>query len=145
MAKGFTIKATGLKELKKKFGKIPENVANEVDAVLAYGANDFVNRAVNDAPVDEGYLRLNITQERKGEMNYEVVSAAPYSAFVEFGTITRVVVPTDLVDYAKQFKGKGLRKTGGMAARPFFFKQREPVQQAVNKKLQPAIKKALDK
>jgi HK97 gp10 family phage protein len=173
VAKGFTIEARGLKELKKKFGKIPENVANEVDGVLAYGANEFVNRAVNDAPVDQSELRQKISAKREAVMWHEVVSGAEHSAWVEWGTRSRVQVPAELQSYAAQFKGGGGKKgakqaiyewcrrngipeeawfsiykkimTVGITPQPFFFKQVPAVQAAVQKKLQPAIRKALDK
>lgn len=145
MARGLSIQVTGLKELRAKFGSLPKNLTNEVDAEMHASADDFVARAVQSAPVDTSLLRQGISQKRLGTMHYEVVSAAPYSAYVEFGTITKVQVPTDLVEFALLFKGRGIKKNGGLIARPFFFKQREPVYQALQQRLQPAIEKALNK
>src|SRR5690349_15050485 len=102
----------------KKFGSIPTTVKKEVDAEMAATANNFVNRAVASAPVDTGFLKNEITFSRLKEMNYEIVSGARYSAFLEFGTITKVKVPAELASYALQFKGKGLRKNGGIYPRP---------------------------
>ena len=169
---GYTIKVEGLAELQKRLGKIPENLANEVDVVLDLAANDFVNGAVEAAPVDREELRQKISSKRNGLMNYEVVSAAPYSAYIEFGTRSRVQVPSDLQTYASQFKGGGqgdakqaifewCRRVGiaqemwypifikimtvGINPHPFFFIQRGPVALSIQKRLQPAIKKALSK
>jgi len=44
-----------------------------------------------------------------------------YAPYVEFGTITKVDVPIELTEYALQFKGRGIRKRGGMKARPFLY------------------------
>lgn len=107
MAGGVRIEVTGLKELQKKLGKIPENIRVEVDAEMAATANEFVNRAVAMAPVDVGFIKGQITFERIGEMNYEVVSGASYSPFLEFGTKTKVQIPEGLTSYAAQFKGAG--------------------------------------
>lgn len=107
MAKGVTIRVQGLKELREKFKRWPDNMKNLLDGELHTGANDFVNKAVEDAPVDEGILKNGITAVRKSDLEYEVVSAAPYSAYVEFGTRRRVQIPDDLRAYAAQFKGSG--------------------------------------
>lgn len=142
MANGVPVQVEGLDRLIKKMGSLPENVKNEVDAELADTANSFVNRAVNAAPVDTGFLKNGITFERIGVMNYEVTSHAPYSAYVEFGTITMVSVPAELTSYASQFKGKGIKKTGGMPARPFFFVQVPWAQAQLNKNLKEVVKRA---
>lgn len=143
MGKGVSIQVEGLDKLIKKFGKIPEPVSKEVDAELASTANEFVNRAVAAVPVDTGFLRNGITFSKVSELNYEVVSGAKYSAYVEFGTIRFVNVPSDLVTYAAQFKGKGIRKTGGMSPRPFFFPQLPIARAELNKNLKQVVVRAL--
>ena len=145
MSRGVSIEIQGLDRLKKKLGSIPENVKAEVDAEMAVVANEFVNRAVSAAPVDTGFLKGQITFNRIGEMNYEIVSGARYSAYVEFGTITRVQVPTDLVSYAAFFKGKGIRKNGGIYPHPFFFPQLPIAQTELNKNLKGVVERALSK
>lgn len=173
MAKGAIIRVTGLSELKKKFKTIPQDVATEVDMEMAAAANNYVNKAVEAAPVDQSELRQKISSDRKGLMQFEIVSAAPHSAFLEFGTRSRVQIPADLMGYAAQFKGKksggdakkaiyewcrrhGIEQklwypiflkimTVGINPHPFFFKQREPVITALQQKLKPALKRALNK
>jgi hypothetical protein len=95
--------------------------------------------AKKDAPVDFGYLRQNITSYKAGDMNYEIVSGALYSAYREWGTGSLVSVPPELADYAIQFKGKGLRIVNSRP-HPYFFVQ-EPI---VQKQLVENIKKILD-
>lgn len=173
MAKGYSIRTTGLKELQRKFKKLPDEVASEVDGVLAYSAKEFENRAVQDAPVDQSETRQKISSRREKLLHYETVSAAPQSAYIEFGTRSRVQIPSDLVAYAAQFKGPS-GKTGareaiyawckrngipkdawnaiylkimavGINPHPFFFKQRGPVADVMQQKLKPAVKKALSR
>ena len=145
MGKKISIQIEGLDKIRKKFGSIPVDLAEEVDAELLAGAVDFEGRAAADAPNDLSGLGQGIKAVHVGEMHSEVVSGAPYSAYVEFGTITKVNVPADLTEFALQFKGKGIRKTGGVTPQPFFFKQRKPVMDALMKNLGPAIKRALEK
>jgi HK97 gp10 family phage protein len=172
MAKKITIQVEGLDKLKKKFGKIPEDIAAEVDAELHAATLDFEDRAAREAPVNLGGLRNGIKSVTVGEMHHEIVSNADYSAYVEFGTRGKVNIPPDLQQMAAQFKGKGAkgdakkmiyewcRNKGipqeiwgwifvkimrdGTKAQPFFFKQRGPVWEALMKNLQPAIKRALE-
>lgn len=92
--------------------------------VLGDGAKDWVEKAVNEVPVDMGFLRNSIQEKEVRELEWEVTANATYAPYIEFGTITKVSVPVELAAYAMQFKGKGIYKTGGMAARPFFFHHR---------------------
>lgn len=108
MPKGVTIQIKGLKELQARIGNIPLHVISKVDGEMQVAANDFVNRAVDDAPVDEGLLRNMITAKKNKVLDYEIVSGAGYSAYVEFGTKSRVQIPSDLTNLAAQFKGKNV-------------------------------------
>lgn len=145
MAKGFHIDIINLKQLQKFYGELPRNLAIETDAELAAGANEFMNRAVESVTslgaVDNGTLRNGITVKPISEMNYEVVSAAEYSAYVVFGTITKVKVAPGFEAYAMQFKGKGIKKTGGMPARDFWTIHVKPVQKMIDKNLSKAVKR----
>lgn len=107
MAKGATIKISGLDKLIKKFGAIPENIKNEVEAELQTVAEEFVNRATVEAPQDIRSLANAITSKKVGVMKFEVVSPAPYSPFVEFGTKSRAKIPAEYASFAAKFRGKG--------------------------------------
>jgi hypothetical protein len=143
MAKGISIEVQGLAALKKKLGELPAHLVTDVDAELDGLSRIYVDRAQYDAPRNFGILAGAITYKRLGEMEYEVVSGAKYSAYVEFGTITQVRVPAELMDYAAQFKGKGIKKTGGMPARPFFFSQLPWARAEINKNLNEVVKRAV--
>jgi HK97 gp10 family phage protein len=109
MSGGTTIQITGLEELKRKFKGLPANVEAGIDAELDTVANEYQNRAHNAAPTDRGQLRNQILAAKTGELSYEVVSHMPYSAYVEFGTRSRVQVPSGLAAYAAQFRAKGAK------------------------------------
>lgn len=91
-------------------------------------ATDIVRRAKMFSPVDMGFLRASIGMGYvHGKMGAEIWAGGQgkgvnvrYAPYVEFGTGTKVVVPTDLKDYAIQFKGKGKRKIN-QRAQPYFF------------------------
>lgn len=44
------------------------------------------DEAKRRAPVRTGYLRSNITAKKAGKNAADVISAAPYAAYVEYGT-----------------------------------------------------------
>lgn len=112
MAKGLSIKVVGIERLKRKFGVLAENVIQEVDEKMGIAAADFEQRAVNDAPANYGVLRNSITKVRVKRMHYNVISAANYSAYIEFGTKGKIKIPSDLTAYAAQFKGSGGKEGG---------------------------------
>jgi HK97 gp10 family phage protein len=143
MAKGLSIQVEGMDKLLKKFKTIPKDVEEEVDAQLGVLGYGFKERAEDAVPIDTGYLKNKLSVRHVSVMNWEVVSEAPYSAYVEFGTITMVSVPAELTTYALQFKGKGILKTGGMPARPFFFVHLPWARTEVNKNLKEVVKRAL--
>lgn len=112
----------GLEALQKKLASLPKHLEDQVDAELKASCDVIVRNAKRDAPVDTGFLRNGISAAKVARLNYEVVSLMRYSAYVEFGTGLGVLVPTDLIAFAAQFKGKGRNITKGMNAQPFFFK-----------------------
>ena len=123
MAQGYNINIKGLKELQDKMAKMPEVLEKRVNGIIEDVAKVFVRNAKKDAPVDMGVLRNSITYYKNGKLSFTIVSGAKYSPYLEFGTITKVSVPTELAAYAAQFKGKGLRANGGIYPHPYFFLQ----------------------
>lgn len=132
----FNLNIVGLKELQTKLQGLPKEISKEVSAIVESGAKEWVRGAKRDCKaVDNGFLRAGISYAPVSKTGYEVVSSANYSAYVEWGTITKVDVPAELSAYAIQFKGKGIRKNGGMIPRPFFFKQRQQVKRLLEQRL----------
>ena len=69
--------------------------------------------AKQNAPVDKGGLKASIRPYNKG-MTGEVVVGASYGPYQEYGTGTKVKVPSELSSYAMQFKGAGVRQVNLM-------------------------------
>lgn len=108
--------SVGLKEADQKIDQ--ETYAEVRDAVM-----QIANEAKMRAPGDTGFLRNQIGYAGpfKSDNGWQgvVSSNADYSAYVEFGTGTKVSVPPDLQEFAIQFKGT--HRVPGMLAQPFFF------------------------
>lgn len=128
MADNFlTISLDGYDQFQLKLSGLSDRVMQEVDGETKAAADQWVELAVGSAPGDTGNLRRNIRAQQLGQANYQITSEANYSPFVEWGTINYVAVPQALTEYASQFKGKGLRRNGGMKPQPFFFVHRDTV------------------
>lgn len=112
-----TITISGFKEFAAKCGELARKFPEEFDEVAGIAAADWELRAKQAAPVDVGFLRGGISHKRVSEGHWEVVSAAEYSAYIEWGTRLKVRVPADLQAYASQFKGAG----GQKGAKKFIF------------------------
>jgi hypothetical protein len=103
MPNSITLK--GFSEFERKLKNLPDQIKGEVDAVVQDAGDSWEDLAKSSAPTDQGLLKGSITNERIGLMANEVVSSAEYSAYVEWGTKTRVSVPPELQSYAAQFRG----------------------------------------
>lgn len=131
----YTIDIKGLKELQANIDKLPAQLKKEAGAILENGAKNWVLLAKRNAPVNFGVLRNQISYLKVSDLSFQIISGSEYSPYMEWGTITRVSVPAFLQAYAIQFKGKGIRKTGGVFPRPFFF----PPQGQVTVQIQKGI------
>ncbi len=113
-----TITLNGWTEFEAKLKNMPEILQKEIGGEVEDAARLWATGAKNDAPVDQGFLRGLITSAKTGPMMAEATSPSEYSAYVEWGTKSRVRVPTDLQQYALQFKSAG---GGGVDPKPFIF------------------------
>ncbi len=111
---GINIKISGLDKSLKDIDKLRARVDKSVnDEINAFGQNT-VNQAKRLCPVDEGFLRNSITYARaikKGSYSVDVIVAADYAAYVEFGTrkfaaAYVATLPTEWKTFAAQYKGK---------------------------------------
>ena len=111
-------------KLSKKLDKMRAFESKTVSNELGKTGLEIVRLAKRSAPVDKGALKQSISTQRSGK-SVNVVAAANYAPYVEFGTGGRVDL-TDMTElgipesYAAQFKGKGIREVN-LPARPFFF------------------------
>lgn len=90
----------------RKYGKEAEK---DIEGVTELVARNIEKNAKQSAPANYGKLGQSIITEKVNKTNYKVVVNAPYGAYMEFGTGTKVNVPSELASVAKQFQGK---KTG---------------------------------
>lgn len=147
MASKFSFEVEGLQRLIKKV----EKLGGDVELIASAEIEEFVKEVnaeqVAKAPIgtdpknniatDVAGLRTGNTFRGSG-LNWEILNSQSYAPYVEFGTGTGVDVPSELRDYAIQFKGRGIRQVN-LPARPFFF---EPFMRR-RKELVENIKKAL--
>ena len=138
----------GYKQFQDSLKKMPATLRKEVAFRVQQSGERFRDLAIKelssgmlDHPT--GFLAGSITKIPVGqssELNCSVVAGKEYAPYVEWGTITKVSVPPELSAYAAQFKGQGLKKNGGMAPRPFFFKQAPIVQKELIRHIENIIK-----
>ncbi len=128
----------------KKFETLPQRLKEEIDGELADAARVFVQLAKNRAPGDTGRLRNSISFAPTGRpMSYEVFAQTNYAAYQEWGTIEHVSVPPDLVDVARKYKGRGIRKHGGVKPKNYFYSQRAVVIPSLLTRLNNVIEDSL--
>lgn len=115
-------KIQGLPQLQNKLKNLTAKMEDDIEEALFESATTIVNNAKSAAPVDLGFLRLGISSFKSPDtkLSYEIVSAAGYSAYVEFGTRSSVLIPLGLEQYAAQFKGKSQQGIG-QHPQPYFF------------------------
>ena len=97
----------GFDEFQRKLKALPPQLKKQAGALVYDAAQLWEEKAKQDVPVDQGRLQSLITAKRVAEMTSETVSAADYSAYIEWGTKSRVRVPADISAYAQQFRGVG--------------------------------------
>lgn len=112
-----TIVLSGFKEFQGKLKNLPKTVMKQLDREVQDSAELWMERSVNDAPIDQGRLKQQISVKKIKDAEWEMISASDYSAFIEWGTRSRVNVPGDLAAYAAQFKGS----TGQTGAKEFIY------------------------
>ena len=102
-----TVTLTGWKEFEAKAKNLPKVLQHEINGKVKEAADHWAGRAKQDAPIDDGHLVGLISTKKITEGDWEVISGASYSAYMEWGTKGRAKVPADLQNYASQFRGAG--------------------------------------
>lgn len=110
-----SLQIKGLDKVISELKAYPQDIEKIINNEFKVFGQDVANDAKRFAPVDEGYLRSQISSETT---NFKVSIAvnASYAAFIEFGTKGRAAsyvasLPKDWQELALQFKGSG---EGGM-------------------------------
>lgn len=143
----FTFQIKGLTELQGRLDRASQKLIRSIDADLKDGAQQIAKEAKVRAPGDFGTgLRQGIGSAKVADMRYSVYSNAFYSAYVEFGTGTKVFLSSlysfgeEEKLYALQFFVNGL---GRLPAHPYFFpafsRQKPIIIQNVKNSMQDAL------
>ena len=116
----FNIEVRGLNEALRKFEKLPDEITEAVDADIEQACMDMQVMAQREVRVDKGFLKNSIRFKQEGKLKWVFGAYMKYAAYINWGTITRVKTESNWSDYAILFKGKGIRKTGGIYPTFFF-------------------------
>ena len=144
MADGFNITFQGWDEFLARLKKAPQVIQDTTAAELQDGAEAIAENAKLLAPVNYGILKglIGVDAPTNNGLSINVFSKANYSAYVEFGTGTKVEVennPEGLPEYALQFKGT--HAVPGMYPRPYFFEAVRHQIPAILKKMSEIVNK----
>jgi HK97 gp10 family phage protein len=132
------------KYLKNLEGDVADYVRAEIeDSMLAIESG-----AASNVAVDTGALKNSIQsmpiKVSKNQVTGGVEVGANYAPYVEFGTGTKVKVPSELSNFAAQYKGAGVKEVN-LPARPFFypevFKQRTELPKRIERTLTTLMNK----
>ena len=111
----------GGKEFEAKAEQLTPELLKEVDGEVFAAASSWVELAALSAPRNFGFLVGGITQKKISQANYEVVSSKAYSAYMEWGTKSKVSVPADLSSYASEFQHSDISVPGAITFKEAIF------------------------
>lgn len=97
------LKIVGFKQFEDLMKQAPEKLQRRIGQRIKFGADQWREQAIKDAPGDTGFLRGQISVKELSPLTYEVVSGSEYSAPMEFGTKGKFT-PIPGVD-SSEFKG----------------------------------------
>jgi len=116
------------KQSLRDFYKYLKDLENDVSDYIRAEIEDSMlaieSEAASNVAVDTGALKNSIQSTpikvTKNKITGGVEVGAAYAPYVEFGTGTKVKVPSELNNFAKQYKGDGVKEVN-LPARPFFY------------------------
>jgi HK97 gp10 family phage protein len=132
----------------KYLKNLEDDVADYVRAEVEDSMLAIESEAANKVRVDTGALKNSIQSTpikvSKNQITGGVEVGAAYAPYVEFGTGTRVKVPSELSDFADEFKGDGIKEVN-LPARPFFYPEVFKQRTELPKNIERTLKKLLGK
>ena len=132
----------------KYLKNLEDDVADYVRAEVEDSMLAIESEAANKVAVDTGALKNSIQSMpikiSKNQITGGVEVGAAYAPYVEFGTGTRVKVPSELSDFAAQYKGDGVKEVN-LPARPFFYPEVFKQRTELPKNIERTLKKLLEK
>lgn len=113
MASNFlNIAVLGLGEVLKNIDLLDRELVRRIDLEIEASCLTMVRDMKRAAPTNVGRLKNLISYVKVKELDYKLVSAANYTAYMEFGTKSETVIPAGYEDLAAQFRGVSI-DTGG--------------------------------
>jgi len=132
----------------KYLKNLEDDVADYVRAEVEDSMLAIESEAANKVRVDTGALKNSIQSTpikiSKNQINGGVEVGAAYAPYVEFGTGTRVKVPSELSDFAAEFKSDGVKEVN-LPARPFFYPEVFKQRTELPKNIERTLKKLFEK
>lgn len=140
MAKGFTVSLEGLDGTINRLKEKERDVRAEVEtAIKAAGTKTVLGASQNLSRYGGGLGNLlNSISSNGSGLKVEIVAAKFYAPYVEFGTGSKVKVPSGLEDYAMQFFVSG---KGRLPARPYLFPAFFVQKEVLLKRIKEILKK----
>jgi hypothetical protein len=140
---GLKITTHGFPELTNKLDRMGDEIQREAGRLSLDGARRMESLAKELAPVDYGILKGLIIATPEGQYGAKLEALAGYSAYLEFGTGTKVEVPAELIAYAEQFRGA--RPVIGINAHPYFFPAFDAIAPSVIADVEAMLQEVADK
>lgn len=132
----------------KYLKNLEDDVADYIRAEVEDSMLAIESEAANKVAVDTGALKNSIQsmpiKVSKNQITGGVEVGAAYAPYVEFGTGTRVKVPSELSDFAAQYKGDGVKEVN-LPARPFFYPEVFKQRTELPKNIERTLKKLFEK
>ncbi len=118
---------------------LSDELRQEVNLELLATAQDAVARAVRVVPVDTGFLKGSIQYTpTTANGSHEISAPIVYAPYVEFGTGSGFIPPSDpdITALAALFRGKGIRQVNNRAQPyliPFIYAEWEQFLKRIDK------------
>jgi hypothetical protein len=97
----------GISETIKELRAFGKDIEKLIDAETSDIADQIESDAKTKAPKNFGKLAQSIGVKKVKSSEYKIYVNESYGAYIEFGTGTKVKVPSEFTEIALQFKGKG--------------------------------------
>ena len=112
MSKGFiTIDVKGLKDIENYYRSLNKNSQAAMKVEVTDLAQQVVGAMKADAPVDVARLKNSISFKQE-DLTLLFYASADYAPYMEWGTKSKVKVPSYVGTYASEFQGKSSGSSG---------------------------------
>lgn len=123
---------SALKDIDRYSADVQKKISNELQAFCLI----VVQKGKRAAAKNYGRLAQGISYVKVDDLNFVIISAADYSAFMEFGTKSKTQIPAGYESLARQFKGMKI-DSGGISLKQAIYTWAD--KKGINKKIWWAI------